>query len=217
MDLISVLKSNFQLSNLVYTALQVIFIAIVFEFIAWWLGRRIEAATAPMMPLDAQRESNWRMRRRTTLRQTPKIVSRTSCYVIAGLLVLNIFGVPILPLSIGLGAVALLFGTALLPLMRDATQGYALLGEDVLAPGDVVEINGKRGTIEKWTLRALWLRDSENRVHCFSNRGVLDVTILQRREDTTRRDDTDPFAQTLPRTAPKVAPQAPPVRTPNAQ
>ena len=48
MDVLSVLKSNFRLDNLVYTALQVIFIAIIFEFIAWWLGRRrIRAGRLP--------------------------------------------------------------------------------------------------------------------------------------------------------------------------
>ena len=184
MDLRTVLSNNLNLQSLVQIAVKVIFIALVFEFIAWWAGRQIEKKTAPLIPIDAAREANWRLRRRNTLRQTPKIVSRSCCYVVALLLVLNQFNVEILPLSIGLGAVALMFGAALLPLMRDATQGYALLGEDVLAPGDVVEIEGVRGQVEKFTLRALWLRDSENRVHCFSNRSVRDVTILKRREET---------------------------------
>ena len=184
MDWRTVLSNNLNLQSLVQIAVKVIFIALVFEFLAWWAGRQIEKKTAPLIPIDATREANWRLRRRNTLRQTPKIVSRSCCYVVALLLVLNQFNVEILPLSIGLGAVALLFGAALLPLMRDATQGYALLGEDVIAPGDMVEVEGVRGQVEKFTLRALWLRDAENRVHCFSNRSVRDVTILKRHEET---------------------------------
>jgi len=184
MDLRAVLAANFRLENLIYTALQVIFIAIIFEVIAWWLSRRIEAATTGLLPHDASREPAWRTRRRTILRGTPKIISRTSCYVVAGLLVLHVFGVPVLPLSIGLGAVALLFGSALLPLLRDAAQGYALLADDLVAPGDVLEINGVRGTVEKFTLRGLWLRDAGNHAHFIANRHVSNISTLSRREDT---------------------------------
>ncbi len=200
MDLRTVLSNNLNLQSLVQIAVKVIFIALVFEFIAWWAGRQIEKKTAPLIPVDATREANWRLRRRNTLRQTPKIISRSCCYVVALLLVLNQFNVEILPLSIGLGAVALMFGAALLPLMRDATQGYALLGEDVIAPGDVIEVEGVRGQVEKFTLRALWLRDTENRVHCFSNRSVRDVTILKRHEETPR-DSSAPTTARAPRKA----------------
>ena len=205
MDLRTVLSNNLNLQSLVQIAVKVIFIALVFEFIAWWAGRQIEKKTAPMIPIDGAREASWRVRRRTTLRQTPKIISRSCCYVVALLLVLNQFNVEILPLSIGLGAVALMFGAALLPLMRDAAQGYALLGEDVLAPGDIVEVAGVRGQVEKFTLRALWLRDAEKHVHCFSNRSVRDVTILQRREESARSvamaDSAAVPAQKTPRAA----------------
>jgi small-conductance mechanosensitive channel len=208
MDLRAVLAANFRLENLIYTALQVIFIAIVFEFVAWWLGRRIEAATVGLLPNDSGREHAWRTRRRTTLRNTPKVVSRTACYVVAGLLVLHVFGVPVLPLSIGLGAVALLFGSALLPLLRDATQGYALLADDLAAPGDVVEVNGVRGTVEKFTLRGLWLRDSQNAAHFIANRHVSSLSSLKRREEAAASAAFDPIKSqgSLPQ-----QPQRPPV------
>lgn len=183
MDIGTVLAANFTLANLVTLGLQVIFIAIIFEFSAWWLGRRIEALTAPMIPNDSGREPGWRTRRRTTLRQTPKMISRALCYTAGLLLIFNVFNVPVLPLSIGLGAIVLLCGAAILPLLRDMTQGYALLADDLVAPGDVVEINGHRGAIEKWSLRGLWIKDEAGRIHCLSNRNVQDITVLQRRAE----------------------------------
>lgn len=183
MNFRTLIANNFKLENLVYTALHVIFIAIIFEFLAWWLGRRIDRWVTPIIPADAGREHHWRTRRRTLLRQTPKLLSRSLCYTIAVILVFDIFGVPVLPLSLAVGAVVLLFGSAFLPLLRDAGQGYALLAEDTLAPGDVVQINGHRGTVEKLTLRAVWLRDESGLVHALSNRGVQDVVVLQRRQE----------------------------------
>src|SRR4028119_1433800 len=130
-----------RLQEFIIKGTYVICIAIVFEFIAWWLGRRIEKWTAPFITQDATREANWRIRRRTILRQTPKVISRTICYTIAVILVFDRFGVPVLPLSLAVGAVVALFGAAAMPLLRDTTQGYFLLAEDAIAVGDVVDID----------------------------------------------------------------------------
>ena len=201
MDWRTIVSSNFTLARLVEVSINVIFIALVFEFLAWWLGRRIEAWVTPLIPNDAGRERAWAVKRRTTLRQTPKLIARTVCYVSALLLVLNVFNVPILPLSLALGAVALLFGAALLPLLRDAAQGYSLLADDLVAPGDVVEVEGRRGVVEKFTLRGLWLRDEEKRVHFFANRGVHDVMVISRRQEAPAAAAFDPMAP-APRTPP---------------
>jgi small conductance mechanosensitive channel len=177
-----ILKS-FTLGTLVLKAARVICIAIAFEFIAWWLGRRVEKLVAPYITADAERDPSWRMRRRTTLRQTPKIITRTLCYTVALILVFDVFGVPVLSLAIAVGAVVTLFGAALLPILRDLTQGYMLLAEDAVAVGDVVEINGHRGTVEKLTLRSLWLRDEAGHLHEMSNREVRNIVVLSRRAE----------------------------------
>jgi hypothetical protein len=104
MDWRAVFGLNFQLADLIQASLKVIFIAIVFEFLSWWLARRIESWVTPLIPNDAGRDRTWAMRRRTTLKQTPKVIARTTCYTSAMLLVLNVFNVPILPLAIALGA-----------------------------------------------------------------------------------------------------------------
>jgi small conductance mechanosensitive channel len=166
--------------DLIYIGIRVIFIAIVFEFLAWWIGRRLEKLASPFVPLDNGRDPKWRAVRRATLRQTPKIVLRSLLYTLALVLVFEAFGLQVLPLSIGLGAIALLFGAALLPMMRDYAQGYILLSEDVLAPGDVVEIGNHKGQVEKWTLRATWLRDSSGALHVLPNREVREVIVHRR-------------------------------------
>ena len=166
--------------NLIAIGFRVLCIAIVFEFLAWFFGRRAEKLASPFIALDAQRDAKWRAMRRAALRSTPKIVLRTLLYTVALILVLDAFGLQILPLSLAVGSVALLFGAGLLPLLRDYAQGYILLSEDTLAPGDIVEIGAHSGTVERWTLRATWLRDSAGRLHILSNRDVRDVIVERR-------------------------------------
>ncbi len=165
---------------LLFTGIRVVFIAVVFEFLAWFIGRRVEKLASPFIALDAQRDPKWRAMRRAALRSTPKIVLRTLLYTVALILVLDAFGLQILPLSLAVGSVSLLFGAALLPIFRDYAQGYILLSEDTLAPGDTVQIGDHTGKVEKWTLRATWLRDSAGFLHVLSNREVRDVIVQSR-------------------------------------
>ena len=163
-----------------FIGLRVLFIAVAFEFAAWFLGRTLERKMAPFATLGGERDARWRGLRRETLLKTPKLALRTLLYSVALVLVFNVFGLPVLELALSLGAVALLFGLALMPIMQDIAQGFALLSEDTLAPGDAVEINGVQGTVERWTLRGTWLRDPSGRLVCLSNRDVRQVVIYKR-------------------------------------
>jgi small conductance mechanosensitive channel len=71
--------------------------------------------------------------------------------------------------------------------LRDIGQGYVLLAEDAIAVGDVVDIAGHQGTVEKFTLRGVWLRDNAGRVHCLSNRDVKQIVVHGRRVGEARQ------------------------------
>lgn len=169
-----------------FIGVRVIFIAVAFEAAAWFLGKRLEKATIPFASLGTEREARWRQLRRETLVRTPKIALRTLLYSVALVLIFNVFGLPVLELALSIGAVALLFGLALMPLMQDMAQGFALLSEDTLAPGDAVEINGIQGVVERWTLRGTWLRDREGRLVSLSNRDVRQVVIYKRAAESEK-------------------------------
>lgn len=183
-------------SNLMYIGIRVVFIAIAFELLAWWAGRKIEALAAPFVSLDQNRDSKWRAARRATLKHAPKTAMRALLYTAAFIIICDAFTIPILPLALAVGTVMLIVGAALLPLMRDYAQGYVLLSEDSLAPGDLVEINGRQGQVEKWTLRATWLRDASGRLHVISNRDVKDVLIFKQATSAPQKSDVafDPLA-----------------------
>lgn len=207
MNLKDILVSNHYLQTLVHKSAIIICIAIAFECISWWLGRRVEKLTAPLITADAEREPTWRIRRRTVLRQTPKLITRTLCYTVAAIMVFDLFGVPVLSLSIAIGAVAAVCGAALLPVLRDLGQGYALLGEDAIAVGDVVEINGHTGVVEKFTLRHIRLRDASGRTHHVSNRNLTAIVVHQRKVGEQGYVH-DPLATPAPKATPAPRPPA---------
>lgn len=194
------LAQNFTLTNLVIRAAYIICIALAFEFIAWWAARLIEKQVTPLITSDAERDAAWRIRRRTLLRHTPKLFSRTVLYALALILVFEVFGVPVLPLSLTVGAATLLFGAALLPVLRDLGQGYTLLAEDALAPGDAVDIDGHQGVVEKFTLRGVQLRDKDGRAHLLSNRDISNIVVYQRKVQSAK-DLNDPLADHKPKKA----------------
>ena len=190
MSLMEALRSNFTLQNLMLKGVYIVFIAIIFELAVWWMNRLIVKQTEPLLAADSSRDTAWRMRRRNWIRGTPKIVLRCVCYAVALVLVFSLFGAPVLPLSLALGAAAAVFGAALLPTFRDAAQGYSLLAEDALAIGDVVEIEGHHGRIEKFSLRGLWLRDAAGRAHYLSNSDIKNIIVHSRQEEKSRDDKT---------------------------
>lgn len=181
------LRSNLNLSAIILKGAYIICLAIAFELLTWWFNRFLEKQVTPLITGDSNREAGWRMRRRTILRQTPKIFSRSILYTVAMLLVFNLFGVPILPLSLAIGAIVALFAAGLVPILRDLSQGYTLLAEDTLAVGDVVEIDTHAGTVERFTLRSTVLRDRDGRLHVLSNRDISNVIVVKRREENAKK------------------------------
>jgi small-conductance mechanosensitive channel len=167
-------------SSLMYIGIRVVFIAIIFEVAAYLLGKRLENMASPFANLAQNRDPQWRVARSSTLQKAPKNVLRALLYTAALILVGDAFGVPLLPLSLAVGGFLLVVCSALLPLMRDYVQGFILLSEDTLAPGDAVEINGHQGIVEKWTLRATWLKDAQGRIYVLSNRDVKDVVVYKK-------------------------------------
>lgn len=188
MDLRTVLSANFNFQNLIFKGIAVVFIAIVFEIAVWWLSRATERLTEPLLAVDGGREQSWRVRRRSLLRQTPRMAVRALCYTVALILVFSVFGAPVLELAIAVAATVGVIGAAMLPSLRDTAQGYSLLSEDVLAVGDVVEIAGRQGTVERFTLRGTWLRDGEDHACYFSNAEIKNVVVLRRKvEDASKK------------------------------
>jgi small conductance mechanosensitive channel len=82
------------------------------------------------------------------------------------------------PLLVAAGGVSLAIGFGAQSLVKDVFSGFFILLEGQYSIGDVVELNGKTGTVEQLGLRATVLRSINGDVHTVPN-GVITMTTNQ--------------------------------------
>ncbi|MDQ2670438.1 MAG: mechanosensitive ion channel family protein [Gemmatimonadota bacterium] len=153
-----------------------------------------------------------REKRGRTLSTLLRNAGRVVIAVMALLLSLNLF-IDITALLAGAGIVGLAISFGAQSLVKDVLSGFFMLLEDQFAVGDVVEIAGKGGVVERVTLRVVVLRALDGAVHIVPNgeittvtnktrgwsRAVLDMSVGYQ-EDVDRviaivRDEAEQFAR----------------------
>ena len=135
-----------------------------------------------------------------TIAQLLRSVGRVVIVAIAILLTFNVF-IDIGPILAGAGILGLAVSFGAQSLVKDVISGFFILFENQFAIGDVIEVAGKSGLVEKMTLRVVQLRDVEGVMHVVPNgeikvvsnktrgwsRAVVDVGVALRRETSTAR------------------------------
>jgi small conductance mechanosensitive channel len=116
----------------------------------------------------------------------------------AGLMVLRETGIDVAPVlaTAGIGGLAIGFGAQ--TLVKDVISGFFLLVEDQVRIGDVVEVAGRRGTVERIQLRTIQLRDLSGNLHVVPNGSITLVSNMTRDfsrylvdAQVARREDPD--------------------------
>jgi small conductance mechanosensitive channel len=131
-----------------------------------------------------------REKRGRTIAQLLRSVGRVVIVTIAVLLTFNIF-INIAPILAGAGILGLAVSFGAQSLVRDIISGFFILLENQFAVGDVIDVGGKSGVVEKMTMRVVVLRDLEGTMHVVPNgqitvvsnhtrgwaRAVVDITV----------------------------------------
>jgi small conductance mechanosensitive channel len=93
---------------------------------------------------------------------------------LAALMVLSEVGVKIGPVLAAAGVLGVAVGFGAQHLVQDVISGFFILLDDQIRVGDVVEIAGKGGLVERLNLRMVVLRDLAGNVHYVRN-GKIDI------------------------------------------
>jgi small-conductance mechanosensitive channel len=99
-------------------------------------------------------------------------------YIATALLVLDALTVDIGPILGGAAIFGLAISFGSQSLVKDVVSGFFILLENQYAVGDVVNINGQSGSVEKVTLRRTVLRNSKGEVHNLTNGSISSVTNM---------------------------------------
>lgn len=99
-------------------------------------------------------------------------------FMVATMMILRELGVEIGPILAAAGIVGLAVGFGAQKLVQDVISGFFILMEDQIRVGDIVQISGKSGLVERVTLRMTILRDLSGHVHYVRNGNIDVVTNL---------------------------------------
>ncbi|MEN6475424.1 MAG: mechanosensitive ion channel family protein [Syntrophaceae bacterium] len=143
-------------------------------------------------------------KRADTLISVIRYILDVTIIVVFSIMILGEFGVKIGPILAAAGVVGLAVGFGSQQLVQDVISGFFILLEDQVRVGDVVEIAGKSGLVEKVNLRLTVLRDLAGNVH-FVRNGKIDFVTNMTKEysryvfdiGVAYREDVDTVMQVL--------------------
>jgi small conductance mechanosensitive channel len=124
--------------------------------------------------IAARREDGEAAKRLNTLRSVIGYGVTVGIVGVALMMIFDKLGINIGPVLAAAGIVGLAVGFGAQQLVQDIISGFFILIEDQIRVGDVVNIAGKGGLVEKVSLRMTVLRDLSGNVHYVRN-GQIDV------------------------------------------
>ena len=117
-------------------------------------------------------------KRSDTLSSIVRHVLNVSILLIAVSMILGELGIKIGPIMAAAGVMGLAVGFGAQSLVKDIISGFFIFLEDQIRVGDVVEIAGKAGIVERMNLKMTILRDLSGNVHYVPNGEISVVTNM---------------------------------------
>lgn len=126
-----------------------------------------------LMKKGANRVGPNQKRRQTMFKITNSLVNYT-VKLLAVLVILAIWGVDVLPAVAGLGILGLVIGLGAQSLIKDFIAGFFIIFEHHFDVGDIVEINGFKGTVIDIGLKTTRVKNWKQDIKIFSNGSISD-------------------------------------------
>lgn len=99
--------------------------------------------------------------RASTIGSLLRSLSTATIYVIAGIMILEVIGISIVPVIASAGVLGLAIGFGAQSVVEDLLRGVFMLAEDQFGVGDRIDVGAVNGTVERVTLRTVVIRDAE--------------------------------------------------------
>jgi small conductance mechanosensitive channel len=144
-------------------------------FAAFYLVKVIAERIVKLSADDDDTQLSYREKRAQTVSGLLKGVGRIVIVIFAIILTLDTF-MEIAPLLAGAGILGLAVSFGSQSLVKDVLAGFFILMEHQFDVGDVIEVAGKSGGVEKMTLRVVTLRDLDGTVHVVPNGQITTVS-----------------------------------------
>lgn len=130
-------------------------------------------------------------KRLKTLQRTMVMAGNLVITLVVLLMLLDLFGVDIMPILTGVGIVGLAVGFGAKTLVQDAIAGFFILAENQYDIGDVVRIDKFEGAVRQITMRSTVLCDKDGNVVYIPNGSIKSVVNCSQKRACTVRKRTD--------------------------
>jgi small-conductance mechanosensitive channel len=150
----------------------IIILALIALKVAKMLSRRI---FAPFEKGELEAEMK---KRADTLSSLIRYILSVVILAVAAIMILGELGIEIGPILAAAGIVGLAVGFGAQQLVQDIISGFFILLQDQIRIGDVVEVAGKGGLVERVNLKNTVLRDLSGNVHFVRNGQIDTVTNM---------------------------------------
>jgi moderate conductance mechanosensitive channel len=155
---------------------------IVLTLLLSWLVLRMVRAVGARLVRRADDQDPKRVseeeRRAQTLAAILHYATRIVVFAIIGLVVLREVGTDITPFLTGAGILGVALGFGAQSLVKDVLAGVFILTEEHFRVGDVVELAGKSGVVERVNLRTTLVRSMDGAVHIVPNGQITVATNM---------------------------------------
>ncbi len=173
MDLRPLLEQSVQW--IISTGLRLIVI-IILGTIVWRISRTLIGRV--FTTLKSKSDDPEGLKRLDTLESVLRYAVSIVLLVIVVVMVLSALEINVGPVLAAAGIVGLAVGFGAQQLVQDVISGFFILMENQIRVGDVVNIAGKAGLVEKVNLRMTILRDLSGHVHYVRNGSIDTVSNL---------------------------------------
>lgn len=129
----------------------------------------------------ARQDTAFHEKRIATLKKAFGSIFSVIIWLLAVLTMLPVFGINVVPVLAGLGVGGLALGLAAQSVIKDYIAGIFILLEDQFRVGEKVEVAGKTGLVEDFSLRRTVLRSEDNSLVYVPNSQIKVTSNLKRR------------------------------------
>lgn len=166
MDILEMLKS-LKWTNILNILFTIIFFLFALKFIKITLTHAFEGIKRRAKDIESAKNFD-------TLKLISINAANFVLFVFAIINILNHLGVDVRPLITAAGVLGVAIGFGSKRFVEDLISGLTILFEGQIRVGDVVEVQGVTGTVEKITLTIIVLRSIDGSAHFIRN-GMIDM------------------------------------------
>lgn len=127
-------------------------------------------------------KTTFEIKRRKTIIELIGSILKIIIYIIAGLIILDFYGINTKSLIASFGVAGAVLGLALQDSLKDLISGISLILENYLAVGDIVTYNDFTGEVIELGLRVTKIKKASGEVMIIANRNIDSIINLSQKK-----------------------------------